>query len=437
MARGKKKESALTLEEKLAQALVPVEEQPYKVPENWRWVWLPVTFENYTDSKKKVQQKTYLEDGPVSVIDQGQELIGGYTDDESMLYSGELPVVIFGDHTRCIKYIDFPFAQGADGVKVLKPKAFYSPKAFYYSLQAVDIPNMGYRRHFPLFDQYAMPVPPLAEQQRIVDRIEYLFAKLDEAKEKAQSVLDSFETRKAAILHKAFTGELTTKWRAEHGLDMGNWTTRSLKNCGSWYGGGTPSTTHPEYWENGTLLWITSKDMKSDLIEDTLMHTTMLGVENSSANYIEEPAVLFVMRSGILRRTFPVCMVKKPFTVNQDLKALVPNDIDLEYLFWACKAAEKEILEKCMKSGTTVESINASALQNFLIPVAGKEEQSEIVHILDSLFAKEQQAKEAAEAVLEKIDLLKKSILARAFRGELGTNDPTEESALELLKSIL
>lgn len=90
-----------------------------------------------------------------------------------------------------------------------------------------------------------------------------------------------------------------------------------------------------------------------------------------------------------------------------------------------------------MKSGTTVESINASALQSFPIRVAGEGEQKEIVRILDSLFAKEQQAKEAAEAVLEKIDLLKKSILARAFRGELGTNDPNEESAVELLKAIL
>ena len=158
MARGKKKESTLTPEEKLAQALVPAEEQPYKVPENWCWVWLPVTFENHTDSKKKVQQKTYLEDGRVSVVDQGQELIGGYTDDTSMLYSGELPVVIFGDHTRCIKYIDFPFAQGADGVKVLKPKAFYSPKAFYYSLHAVDIPNAATSSSSSIRTQHNFPL---------------------------------------------------------------------------------------------------------------------------------------------------------------------------------------------------------------------------------------------------------------------------------------
>lgn len=298
--------------------------------------------------------------------------------------------------------------------------------------KVTSIPNLT----LEIIGECPIPLPPFAEQQRIVDRIESLFSKLGEAKQKAQEALDSFEARKAAILHKAFTGELTAQWRKEHGVGMESWSWIPLKKCGSWNGGGTPSMSHPEYWENGTLLWVTSKDMKSDLIEDTLMHTNILGVENSSATYIEEPAVLFVMRSGILRRIFPVCMVKKPFTVNQDLKALVPTvDINLEYLFWACKANEKQILEKCMKSGTTVESINTAALRDFEIPIARKNEQTEIVRLLDDLLTKEQQAKEAAEGVLEQIDLIKKAILARAFRGELGTNDPTEENAVKLLCS--
>lgn len=282
------------------------------------------------------------------------------------------------------------------------------------------------------------PLAPLAEQRRIVDHIESLFVRLDEAREKAQAVVDGFELRKSAILHKAFTGELTERWRREHGITLKKWSKKKLKDCGDWFGGGTPSMAHPEYWNGGNLLWVTSKDMKFDVIEDTLMHTNMLGVNNSSANYIKKPSVLFVMRSGILRRTLPIAMVKVPFTVNQDLKAVSPTvDLNLEYLFWACKSSEKIIRNTCMKNGTTVESINAKALMEFEIPIVPQEEQIEIVNCIVSILEKEQQVKEVAETVLDQIETMKKAILARAFRGELGTNDPAEESAVEMLKAIL
>lgn len=426
--------------------------KPTKVPHNWCWIEMgkltSVKSGFPFDSKRFTKSKSAKTRPLIRIRDVVSGMTETYTDqdcpEEYIIKKGDILIGMDGDfnvgkwqsedallnqRVCCIQscsslYLDdFLFYYLPDPLKKIND-ATPSVTVKHLSTKTLAITPV--------------PVPPLPEQQRIVDRIESLFAKLDEAKQKAQEALDSFETRKAAILHKAFTGELTAQWRKEHGVGMESWSWIPLKKCGSWNGGGTPSMSHPEYWENGTLLWVTSKDMKSDLIEDTLMHTNMLGVENSSATYIEEPAVLFVMRSGILRRIFPVCMVKKPFTVNQDLQALVPtDDINLEYLFWACKANEKQILEKCMKSGTTVESINTAALRDFEIPIARKNEQTEIVRILDDLLAKEQQAKEAAEGVLEQIDLIKKAILARAFRGELGTNDPSEESAVELLKTIM
>ena len=432
-----KKKTALTIEERLQQALVPAEEQPYEVPENWVWVRLLSTFVNKTDSKKKIQQKFYLNAGDYAIVDQGQNLIGGYTNDASLQYDGELPVVVFGDHTRCVKYVDFKFVQGADGVKILLPFKSFDSKFFYYAIMNLNIPNMGYRRHFPLFDKLALPLPPLSEQQRIVERIEELFAKLDEAKERLQEAADSFAVRKAAILHKAFTGELTKQWRLENGVSDESWEEKKLGEVGSWLGGGTPSTSREEYWENGNILWITSKDMKSAVIEDTLMKVNEIGVKNSSANYIEKPALLVVMRSGILRRTFPVAMVKKPFTVNQDLKAIIPDKDDLEFLFWMLLSNERRILDSCMKNGTTVESINSNALKAFAFKCPTLPEQHEIVRLIDDLLARERAAQQAAEQALASIDLMKKSILARAFRGELGTNKASEASALELLKQVM
>lgn len=240
--------------------------------------------------------------------------------------------------------------------------------------------------------------------------------------------------RKAAILHKAFTGELTKQWRRENGVSDENWEEKKLGEVGLWLGGGTPSTSREEYWDNGNILWITSKDMKSAVIEDTLMKVNEIGVKNSSANYIEKPAILVVMRSGILRRTFPVAMVKKPFTVNQDLKAIVPDKDDLEFLFWMLLSNERRILDSCMKNGTTVESINSNALKAFAFKCPTLPEQHEIVRLIDDLLARERAAWQAAEQALASIDLMKKSILARAFRGELGTN---KASALELLQQVL
>ena len=133
----KTKDSDLPIEERLEQALIPNWDEPYKLPDNWCWLKLLSAFENCTDSKKKIQQKDYLESGLWSVVDQGQSLVGGYTNDETMLYNGNLPVIIFGDHTRCVKYIDFNFAQGADGVKVLRPKPFYLPKFFFYAFYGI------------------------------------------------------------------------------------------------------------------------------------------------------------------------------------------------------------------------------------------------------------------------------------------------------------
>lgn len=458
MARAKK-ETALTPEERLQAALVPDWERPYKLPKNWCWTnWGECGefvagsgfkneyqgFTNYdipfykVSSLKTANETGYLCDNTNTVDETVRKKLKA-----ALIPANSLLFAKIGEAIRLNRRAINTVPCCVDNnMMAFIPIICQLKYAFYWS-KGIDLYDFTNATTVPAIrktdlEKISFPLAPLAEQQRIVDRIESLFTKLDEAKEKAQAVVDSFETRKAAILHKAFTGELTAKWREEHGVRMESWRWIPLKKSGSWYGGGTPSMSRSEYWENGTLLWVTAKDMKSDLIEDTLMHTNMFGVENSSANYIAQPAVLFVVRSGILRRTFPVCMVKKPFTVNQDIKALVPTDnIDLEYLFWGCKANEKRILESCMKNGTTVESINSAALRDFEIPIAGSNEQIEIVRILDAFFAKEQQTKEAAEKVLDQIELMKKSILARAFRGELGTNDPSEESAVELLKEII
>ena len=459
MAKAKGKN--ITMED----ALVPVAEQPYEVPENWCWTKLGALINLHRGvSYKKNDAHDVKEDGDCLIL-RGGNIGEGYIDVEvdNVYVSKEL----VEDH-QLVRENDIVIVGSTGSTKVIGRAGIslqdYNDVAFGAFLmlaRPIGEVNAKYIGHLFQSDIYrnrirtlasgvninnikadyinetAVPLPPLPEQQRIVEQIESLFSKLDEAMEKAQEALDSFEERRVAILHKAFEGELTLQWRAEHGVDMSSWRDVPLKDCGRWFGGGTPTTSKKEYWEGGDIPWITSKDMKDRIIEDSLMHITMTGVENSSANYCEEPAVLFVMRSGILRRVFPVCMVKRPFTVNQDLKACVPDGILQEYLYWYCTGFEKDIRDNCMKSGTTVESVEAKKLFDYSIRVAGADEQKEIVNRIEAMLDKEAAAYEAAEEVIENIEVVKKSILAKAFRGELGTNDSSEESSIELLKQII
>lgn len=432
MARGKKKET-LTPEERLQAALVPESEQPYPVPGNWCWIHLLDSFYNYTDSKKKIPQKEYIKDGDIAVVDQGQDLVGGYTNDRELAFSGNLPVVIFGDHTRCIKYIDFPFAQGADGVKVLKPKPFFDAKAFYYAFQNVNIPNMGYRRHFPLFDQYTIPLPPLAEQQRIVDRIESLFVKLDEARQKAQDALDSFETRKAAILHKAFNGELTAQWRKEHGVGMESWEKVSLVDVCILRSGTTIPVEHE--LSKGIIPYVKVADM--NLPENYLTITTSSRFVNScvDSHIIPYGSTIFPKRGGAILTNKKRFIAVPGIIADLNIMAIIPN---IELINnWYCYYWMLSIDLRELNNGSNVPQINNKDMVKLNIPKPSLLEQSEIVRILEDLLSKEQQAKEATEGVVEQIDLIKKAILARSFRGELGTNDPSEENAVELLKQVL
>lgn len=448
-----KKKTALTIEERLQQALVPAEEQPYEVPENWVWVRLGAIAEIVTGgTPSKKHPEYYGGNFPFykpSDLDQGRLTYDAseYLSEEGKNVSRIIPknstaVCCIGSIGKC----GYLMCEGTTNQQINSAIPKINSLCLYYYLCTEnfvqDLLSMASATTIAIvnkskMESCAFPLPPLSEQQRIVERIEELFAKLDEAKERLQEVADSFAVRKAAILHKAFTGELTKQWRRENGVSDESWEEKKLGEVGFWLGGGTPSTSREEYWENGNILWITSKDMKSAVIEDTLMKVNEIGVKNSSANYIEKPALLVVMRSGILRRTFPVAMVKKPFTVNQDLKAIIPDKDDLEFLYWMLLSNEQRILDTCMKNGTTVESINSNALKDLTFKCPTLPEQHEIVRLIDDLLARERSAQQAAEQALASIDLMKKSILARAFRGELGTNKASEASALELLKQVL
>jgi type I restriction enzyme S subunit len=142
------------------------------------------------------------------------------------------------------------------------------------------------------------------------------------------------------------------------------WCWVALGELGAWTGGGTPSKANPAFWSGGSVPWVSPKDMKFDVIGDTEDRITETAVDKSSAKYVSPGSILMVMRSGILRHTFPVAVTDRIVTLNQDLRALTPREsINSSFIARYLKLATKKVLEDCSKDGTTVNSIEVSALE--------------------------------------------------------------------------
>jgi len=180
------------------------------LPKGWQIKKLGEVCDKISLNGIKIKQKDYLVVGKFPVVDQGQEIIGGYYNDEKLVVPTEPPYIIFGDHTKVKKFINFKFIAGADGVKVLKPHSIYDPKFFFYLIHSVKIPDKGYARHFQFLEKENIPLPPLPEQLAIVSKIEELFSELDKGVESLKTAQQQLKVYRQSLLKWAFEGRLTS-----------------------------------------------------------------------------------------------------------------------------------------------------------------------------------------------------------------------------------
>lgn len=145
---------------------------------NWEYKNIEECLEKVAVASK-LQTKDFLSEGEFPIVSQEADYISGYWNNESDVVRLLHPVVVFGDHSRAVKYIDFDFVVGADGVKILSPKDFLNPKFLYYFVKSADIPSLGYSRHYKLLREKDVPVPPLSEQSRIVAELDLLTGIID------------------------------------------------------------------------------------------------------------------------------------------------------------------------------------------------------------------------------------------------------------------
>lgn len=448
-----KKKTALTIEERLQQALVPADEQPYEVPENWVWVYGKNIFMPMESKKPAGEDFYYIDidaiDNKNQVVTEAKKIKTAQAPSRASrkLHTGDTVFSLVRPYLKNIAYIDVQLSDciASTGFFVCTPNAALNDK-YLYRLMVSSYVVDGLNKHMKGdnspsirkddIENYPFPLPPLSEQQRIVERIEELFAKIDEAKERLKEAVDSFAVRKAAILHKAFTGELTKQWRRENGVSDESWEEKTIGEiCSSLkYGTSKKSSDDGEVvvlrmgnLQNGEIDWSNlaytsdEEDIKKYLLKsgDVLFNRT-----NSPE---------LVGKTSIYRGEMPAIYAGYLIKLDYE-KNIVVGDY-LNYYLNSSKA--KEYYMQVKTDGVSQSNINAKKIGEFEIPLPTLSEQHEIVRLIDDLLARERSAQQAAEQALASIDLMKKSILAHAFRGELGTNKASEASALELLRQVL
>ena len=440
MAKAKKKES-LTPEERLQAALVPESEQPYPVPANWCWTRIGDILRLQAGKNISASKISKNRSQEASFPCFGGNGVRGYV--ERYNHDGEFPII--GRQGALCGNVNWASGKfyATEHAVVVECSSIISKRWAYRILFSMNLNQYATATAQPglsvaVINQVPIALPPAQEQQRIVDRIESLFAKLDEAKQKAQDALDSFETRKAAVLHKAFTGELTAQWRKEHGVGMESWDYPQFEDCILKMQNGLSKRSG----NSGVPFVVLRLANLSDdgFVTDDLRE--ILLNEKEQKNYsLRANDVLMIRVNGSkdnVGKQFLFYGELKWAFCDHIIRITYKTNLSPKYMVYFSKTnAYRRYIEDNMVSSAGQNTISRKGMASLIIPLPLMNEQAEIVRILDDLLAKEQQAKEAAEGVLEQIDLMKKAILARAFRGELGTNDPREESAVELLKQVL
>ena len=461
------------------------------------WVLLPVSeaVRNITLTDKKIPQKNYLPSGKFPVFDQGQDYVGGYTDDAAMVVDCDLPVIVFGDHTRAVKLVNTAFAPGADGVKVLQPSACISPKLLEHFVRylVTKIPNNGYARHYQHLAKSLLPIPPLAEQHRIVAKIEELFSELDQGVASLKTAREQLKVYRQSLLKNAFEGKLTAAWRAAHADQLETAAalqqrvaterqTRHQQQLADWQTTGqqgpkpkppkplpplTPEelaelpelpagwgwmkygdlcslvrngiSTKPE-GDSGTPIFRISavRPMCFDMAD--IRYINNAGGE-FDAYGLERGDLVFTRYNGS-RQYVGVCAEYR-----SDEKRLFPDKLVQTRV--SSRLVLTSFLEKALNSGASrafVESkirttagqsgVSGEDIKNTPVPVCCLEEQLEIVQELESKLSEADQLDQTLATALQQADALRQSILKKAFHGQLEKQDKNEEPASALLERI-
>lgn len=323
-----------------------------------------IDFEDAIDKviySNKLKSSDYTDSGKFPIIDQSDKFIAGFWDNEKDVFKITKPVTIFGDHTRCFKYVDFDFVLGADGVKILQPNYKFNSKFFYYLIKDIDIKNLGYSRHYKELKNKKIPLPPLSVQEDIVAEIESYQKIIDGAK----MVVDNYKPRI----------EIDKDWEM---VELG-------KVCDV-TSGGTPDRGNEDYW-NGNIPYIKTGQIFFNRINNADEFITDAGLKNSSTRLIEPGTILMAMYGqGVTRGRVAILEIEA--AINQAVAAIKVNEklIISEFLYFQLVGLYDYLRKISDARGGNQSNLNAKLIKDLKIAVP----QIEIQQLIVSQIEKEQ-----------------------------------------------
>lgn len=376
----------------------------FSLPQGWTETTFGEVVSNVSINEKKLPKGQYSESGKFPVVDQGQQFIGGYTDDERKVVSEDLPLLVFGDHTRAFKFLNQPFVPGADGVKVLKPQGV-DPKWLFQMAHVLEFPDKGYARHFQHLKSAKLFVPPLSEQRRIVAEIEKQFTRLEAGVAALRRVQANLKRYRAAILKTACEGDWQRKPLGEllqNGRSMG-------------YGVLKPGPHVPDgvrLLKSGQV-----RDGTLDLTEDYRI-SNELDAEFKRTRLQGGELLLNLVGASIGRSAIATAELKGA-NVSRAIAVIpvVPERTKWVQIVLSSPDSQSGILGR--RTGIAQPVLNLGQVKQLPIPLPPLAEQRRIVAEVERRLSVVEELESVVSANLQRATRLRQSILQKAFTGEL------------------
>lgn len=353
----------------------------------------------------KIQRKRFATTGQFPIVSQEAEFINGYWNQPEDVCSLDKPVVVFGDHTQVVKYVDFDFVVGADGVKVLQPKDFLDTKYLYYFVKAHPTPSLGYARHYRHIKEQVVGYPPLEEQQRIVAILDEAFEGLDRARENAevnlQDAKELFENTLITVFDKVETNA-DRLVLSDAAVDFGRGRSRHRpRNAPILYGGEYPFIqTGNIRNSNGIVLSYSQTYNEQGLAQSKLWPEGTVCI--TIAANIAETAVL----------GFDACFPDSVIGLVADPEITFPEYVEFMLRYFSADL-------KSQGKGSAQDNINLGTFERATFPFPSIEEQRVVVEKLTSISQNAVASQGGCVAKLQSLDDLRQSLLQKAFAGEL------------------